>query len=124
MAATLEAPPIQTASPNNPFGPADVAIHEQDKIRRANERRGKQPTLRKALDPSQAAQFESAKPLLRYRIKATWHRADEKGHLNEIEKTETVSAHNENDAWAKFCDKVKDWPSRNACDHTIKQLDK
>lgn len=121
MAATLEQP--RSTAPTNPYAPIDWQAYEQEKADRAKARFAKRSIQRRCLDPDVAAQEESKKPLLAFKVNCKWYRPDAKGRLQEINETATISAQNESDAWAKFCDKVKDWPSRHACDLTIKQID-
>jgi len=84
--------------------------------------RKNRPEHMRCLDAQYAAQVEAKKPKYQYEVSCVL--ADKtSGKRIVTEPKETVSAKNENEAWAIFCDTIKAWPSPNACDRKIRKLD-
>ena len=77
--------------------------------------------LNRCLDPVYAAQVEAAKPRYDYEVSCM---LTERVSGKRIQKTPTerVTAQNENEAWAIFCDTIKSWPSPHSCNRVIKKL--
>ena len=95
---------------------ADVDAHQADLERRAKEREKKQPELMRCLDPDYAAKKEVQKPVYRYRVSCSVQRPRPQDYC------ETVEAKSEADAWAKFCDKIRTWPSPKYCGRKIEKV--
>lgn len=115
MAAT-QAPAEPKAAPGkNPLAPVSWDDYQADKQLRAEARKAKQPLLRKCLDASAASAEEARKPRYAFTVAAKFRIQGEKG-LEDFEKTMTVDAQNEDDAWALYCDRVGHHPSRAACE--------
>lgn len=121
--ATLEQP--VTRDPN---APVDLPMHEADKARRAAERLKKKPLLDQCCDPEFAARTEARKAVYEWKVSAKFMRKqpDARGRekLQTIEHEEKVTAHNETDAWAMFCDAIGRSVSPNEGTHTITRLNK
>jgi hypothetical protein len=122
MPATIDAP---TAKAPDVFKPVILEDWEAEKALRAEERAKKRPVLRKCLDPEVAADYEQQKPKYEYRVSCTYARPNDRGRLEQHTETHNITAQNEKDAWALFCDKIQTWPSPSACvDRTIEKLKK
>jgi hypothetical protein len=105
--------------------PVVLEAHEADKAARAAAREKKKRTLIRCLDPEQAAQYESRKPLYEWAIKCSYMKPQEKGGLRETTEEAKVVAKTETDAWAMFCDKQGLMIGRKAClEVTITRLEK
>lgn len=83
----------------------------------------KRDEMLKCLRPKYARAKELAKPVYMWTVSVKWYTSvdDENGkHRNVFrEEQETVAAQNESDAWARFCDKIGEWPSRRDWKPTI-----
>ena len=123
MATDAPAAPVKTA-PSNPATPVNWDAHQADLDRRREERKRNERTLRSCLKAETASQLEAAKPLYDFEVSASFDIQGEKG-LEPFSKKLKVRAQSEADAWAMYCDKVRHWPSRGACEELkIKQLSK
>ena len=111
-------PAIPTADPRHP--PEEIA-HKADMKRRAEARAKKQPKLREMLNADAAADEEAVKGKRKYEVSCTINeRSGSK--MTSGEKTGVVSAQNEDDAWAVFCDQMGTWPSPKWCDRKIVEV--
>lgn len=102
--------------------PADLSFlekHEQDRQRRRAEQIAKRPLLRDCMNPHIAAWHESQKPLFTWEVEVGLFRPGDNAHVEQFH--ESVIAGSENDAWAVFCDKIGEWPSRRESDVKITQ---
>jgi len=108
----------------NPTTPVEWDDYTAEKVERQVARDKRHKELRKCLDPEYAERMEKRKAVYTFLVDCTWNEKDDKGrHQTKTAKHEFM-AQNETDAWAMFCDKIKHWPSRSACDFTIKNLGK
>lgn len=105
--------------------PANVDSHQADMARRDAERQAKRPKMLRCLDPATAAEYEKNKPLYEWRIQCSIFRPARGKDRAKTEKIdEQVVAQTQDDAWAIFCDKIGEYPSRRDCRPTITQLEK
>lgn len=111
--ATAEKP--AGAPPANPYAPVNLMERDAEKAARAAARKAKQPVLRKCLDAQEAARFEAKKPSFDYEVSVVITRPDDKGRMKSQSHKATVSAQNETEAWAKFCDAIGEYPSPHSC---------
>ena len=102
-----------------PIAVVDLDSHNKDRARRQAERDAKRDEMLKCLNPAYARARERAKPMYSWTVSAKWYDADTDGTKIYRLEEEVVSGHDENDAWAKFCDKVGEWPSRRDWKPTI-----
>ena len=102
----------------------DVIREHQEKMARKREERAKRlPEAIRCLDAEYAAQAESEKPKYRYKISVTIQERDERLKRNvPITKEGEVDAHNEDDAWAIFCNKWKVGAGPKHCNRIIEKL--
>ena len=75
----------------------------------------------RCLHPAVAAGLEAKKPFFPFDIEATWQGPGENGPGIWGPEKRRCIAQNENDAWAMFCDKIEQWPSRRDSTVTIKR---
>jgi hypothetical protein len=103
-----------------------AALHEkQEKMR---------PVLEACLDPAVAARYELEKPRYKFKVSMTPKALpsqqslvdvfdDDDAEAEELPApkpiTLTVVAQNEDDAWARFCDSIGQWPGRRFARPTI-----
>lgn len=114
-----------TIAPAVGYQPPRMEDHQADLARRDAERHKNRPKLLKCLDPSTAAEYEKNKPLYEWRVECSIFRpARGKDRAKTERFDEQVVAQNESDAWAMFCDKIGEYPSRRDCRPTITQLQK
>lgn len=114
-----------TISPLVGYAPPSVDAHQADMKRRDEERQAKRPKLLRCLDPEVAAEYEKNKPLYEWRIECSIFRpARGKDRAKTEKMDEQVVAQTEADAWAIFCDKIGEYPSRRDCRPTITKLQK
>lgn len=105
--------------------PANVDAHRDDMERRRAEQLKKRSKLLKCLDPITAAQYEARKALYEFKVECELFRPAAKKRRAGTEKfDEQVVAQNEQDAWAMFCDKIGEWPSRRDSNAKITRLEK
>jgi hypothetical protein len=103
----------------------DAEAHRSDLEKRREAQLKKRPKLLKCLDPITAAQYETKKALYEYKVECEIFRpADKKRRATTEAVTEQVVAQNDNDAWAMFCDKIGQWPSRRDSNAKITRLEK
>lgn len=105
--------------------PPSLDAHQADMARRDAERQAKRPKLLRCLDPATAAEYEKNKPLYEWRVECSVFRpARGKDRAKNEKYNEQVVAQTADDAWALFCDKIGEYPSRRDCRPTITQLEK
>lgn len=107
-----------------PVGMVSWEEYQAEKDLRAEARRAKRPLQMECLDPEKAAEYEAKKPRFTYEVNCTYRMPGEDGRLELKSDKRTVQAHNETDAWARFCDAIKHWPSRSAVELEIKKVGK
>jgi hypothetical protein len=122
--ATATQEPSTKPAPAHMYAPANWDEYVADKDRRAAARQKNRKTMLECLDPEKAAQYELKKDKFEFRVKCTFRRPNEKGKLESKTEELTVTAQNENDAWAMFCDNIGTWPSRKNADCEIQQIRK
>lgn len=122
MAKDMNAPAIPAAIGNVP---ANWDSHHQDQANRKAARDKKRKSMLRCLDPLEAAAAEQRKPLYEWQVECEIFRpAGSKGRAGTKRYSEQVVAKTEGDAWAMFCDKIGDWPSRRDANATITKLQK
>lgn len=105
--------------------PADLDEHNKDMARRQAEATAARPKHMECLDPTVAKFHEDRKPLYEWKVECGIFRRAVGTKPAFIEKlTEQVVAQNEQDAWAMFCDKIGEWPSRRDAQPAITKLGK
>ena len=114
---TQAIPPIAPAMNQS----ANLDAHTLDLQRREAIRQKKIPELRKCLNPEYAATAEARKGVSEYRVSCVIN-VMEPNNQHATGKEEVVSAQNEDEAWAKFCDRIKTWPSPKWCERKIEKL--
>ena len=75
----------------------------------------------RCLDAKYAAQKQAAKPMFDYEITCTVFDVSG-GKRRPAQLNGRVTAWDENDAWARFCDEHQHWPSPHSCNRVIKKL--
>lgn len=98
--------------------------HHEKMERRRKEREKHRDIQRRCLDPEEAAREEARKPRYDYEVTCKYTRQNKDGHIENKKETEIVNARDENEAWARFCDKIKTWPSPHYCEREINRLKK
>jgi hypothetical protein len=76
------------------------------------------PILRACLNPEIAAEYEARKGTRRYKVSFLDNPVSGSGERI----TEIINARDADEAWAKACDKVKQWPSPKWCDRKIEEI--
>jgi hypothetical protein len=105
--------------------PVNVDEHNTSLESRQKKRDKIRPTHLKCLDPVVAAEYEHRKALYEWKVECKIFRpAGTKGRAKVETFCEQVVAQNENDAWAFFCDKIGEWPSRRDMQPVITRLHK
>lgn len=105
--------------------PANIDQHNEDLAKRAAARLKQRPKLLRCLDPLTAAEYERAKPLYEWKIECSLFRpATTKKRAGTEKYSEQVVAQTEGDAWALFCDKIGEWPSRRDVNPSIVRQNK
>lgn len=84
---------------------------------------GRREAMR-CLDHEYAARVIARKPLYEWKVTCSYTRRNAKGKMQTYDESDQVIAHNEQDAWAMFCDKVGISIGPHAGDRTIKRLEK
>ncbi len=103
--------------------PVDVDKHQANLEKRREAQQKKRPKLLKCLDPLTAAAYEAKKPTFEWEIKVDLFRpASAKERAKTHKFCEQVVAQNADDAWAMFCDKIGEWPSRRDSNPSITKL--
>jgi hypothetical protein len=114
-----------TISPAVGNRPASIDDHQADKALRYEEQQRQRSKVLRCLDPLTAAEYEKNKPLYEWRIQCGIFRpARGRQRAGEEKFDDQVVAQTEADAWAMFCDKIGEYPSRRDCRPTITQLQK
>lgn len=111
MAKSKDQQPI----PMPALAPPVTSLEEwnAERVRRASERAAKEDTLMACTDPTVARQWEDRKPDYEWSVEVSIPRPARGNQKYYREKfSETVVAQNEADAWAMFCDRIGEWPSR------------
>ena len=103
--------------------PADVDAHQADLIRRAARRQEMMPELRRCLNPEYASRREAQKGVYDFKVSCIIN-VVERGNHSPADFTEVVSAKDEDEAWAKFCDRIQRWPGPKYCERKIEKLEK
>lgn len=104
----ISSPLAALASP-----PPNIDEHNADMARRAAELAKARPLMLDCLDPTQAKYYEDRKPLYEWRIEVPIFRRAVGAAPAYMQKfDETVVAQSDGDAWAMFCDKIREWPGR------------
>ena len=101
-----------------------LEVHLADKAKRQARHDEMAPELQRCLDPKYAAQKELEKPAYKWTVKVKWLGRDQDGELLNVDSEQTVTAQNETDAWAMFCDKIGAWPSPLSVKRTITRGEK
>lgn len=99
--------------------PVDIESYEEEKVRRREEHQAKQAVLLECLDAEVAAQYEAKKERREYEIECIVRERDAKGRLATRKISGEVEAQDESEAWAKFCDKNRTWPSPRGANRKI-----
>ena len=107
MAKESASIPIPSNLPGLVAPPPKLEDFAAERERRQKERDAKRPKLMDCLDPTVAKYWEDRKDLYEWEVEMQAFRravGKQAAHLKTIK--EQVVAHNEDDAWAMFCDKV------------------
>lgn len=100
-----------------------IEEHQARMKQRREERNKRLPELIACLDAEHAASVEAQKEVFRYSVKCTVQDYDQRLKRQvPIEKLGEVDAQNEDEAWAKFCDKFKVRTGPSHCNRQIKKL--
>ena len=93
--------------------PVNIDEHNKDLAKRQAVRDKNRAKHLRCLDPITASQYENRKPVFEWKIECELFRRATKSKRAGTEKfCEQVIAQNADDAWAMFCDKIGEWPSR------------
>ncbi len=92
--------------------PIDIDKHTKEMARRQAEQNAQRDEMLKCLNPAYARARERAKPLYLWTVTCKWFTGNEEGKGIYRLEEEVVTGQNENDAWARFCDKLEVSPSR------------
>lgn len=104
---------------------ADMEAHEEKMALKRSQREKMLPEHIRCLDAEHAGNLEAQKPRFRYAISCTVQEHDPKlKRMVAVEKSGEVDAQNEDDAWAKFCDRFKVRTGPKHCNRVIKKLSK
>ena len=115
----------EIAMPGVPVSEASLKAHEDKMALKRLEREEKLPEHIRCLDAEHAANIEAQKKQFRFQITCTVQEHDTKlKRMVPVEKSGEVDAQNEDDAWAKFCDKWKVRTGPKHCNRVIKKLSK
>lgn len=99
--------------------------HQTEKSLRYEEQQNRRQKHLRCLDPLTAAEYEKNKPIYEWRVECKVFRpANGRKRAGEEKFDEQIVAQTEADAWALFCDKIGEYPSRRDCRPTITQLQK
>ena len=93
--------------------PTDLDEHNADMRRREEESLNKRPLTLDCLDPTVAKLHEDRKDIYEWQVEVKLFRPSlgkVQAHMDKFD--ENVVAQNEGDAWAFFCDKIGEYPSR------------
>ena len=123
---TATAVPSQSETPPSQYHdirkPADIDAHQADLARRAAIRQEKVPELRRCLDPEYASRREAQKGIFDFKVSCIIN-VVERGNHSPADFTEVISAKDEREAWAKFCDRIQRWPGPKYCERKIERLE-
>lgn len=95
--------------------------HEKNMVELKKKQDAKQPELRKMLDPEYASEIETRKPRVQYRVSCTLNDRHG-GKMVSEEKTGVITAQSPDQAWKKFCDQMRHWPSPSYCNRKIEKV--
>ena len=120
MATTTE---TKIPVPGDPTIPINWDDYQEEKKIRAEEQEKKRAILRRCHDATVAATYEAQKPRYDYEVSCV---VMEKERKKKVPRryTETVTALDENDAWAHFCTRIERYPSPGYCERKIKRINK
>ena len=105
--------------------PADWDAHRRELDEQQKLLDKKKATLLRCLDPIVAAEYEHRKPLYEWRVECSIFRPAAGKQRATAEKfSELIVAKTEADAWATFCDKIGEYPSRRGMNPIITRLQK
>ena len=93
--------------------PPDLDDHTSDMTRREEAYQKQRPLLLDCLDPTVAKLHEDRKDIYEWQVEVKLFRPSlgkVQAHMDKFD--ENVVAQNEGDAWAFFCDKIGEYPSR------------
>lgn len=106
-----------------PMETVSMDSHQENLEKRRAAREKNRKIQLACLDAEVAARHEAMKPVYDFEVKVTFRRPDSRGRMQAISETRMVSAKNDSEAWAKFCDSIGAWPSPHNCEvREIKQL--
>lgn len=116
---TTSLPPVLATQP------ADADAHRKRMQQRQAEIDKKRTKMLRCLDPLYAAELERRKPVYEWRVQCKIFRsARGTQRAGSQDYDEQVVAKTEDGAWALFCDKIGEYPSRRNTQPIITRLQK